>query len=126
MRLKLIASTFGLIASLTVTQIAKAHDDNRGEPHHFRGVETFAAHIALTSTDNVSNAIGRLNLQEFNNNGVTNSKMEIQTFGLAQGDYSVAASLKSDGSSVNIGTITVGNPHGRGHGNSHDNGQGND
>lgn len=125
MRLKLIASTLGLIASLTITQVAKADDGHWGEGHHFCGFETFVAHIALSPTDNVTNAFGQLNLQAFNNNGATNSQVEIQTFGLAQGDYTVAASLKSDGSSVNIGTITVGNPHWHGYGHSNDNGQGN-
>lgn len=126
MRLKLIALTLGLIASLTITQVAKADDGHRGNWHHFWGVETFVAHIVLSPTDNVTNATGQVNLQAFNNNGATNSHMEVQTYGLPQGDYTVAASLKSDGSSVNLGTITVGNPHGRGYGHSHDNGQGND
>jgi hypothetical protein len=127
MRSKLIASTLGLIASLIIAQVAKADDDdNRDRGHHFCGVDTFAAHIVLTPTDNASNAVGQLNLQACNKNGTTNSQMQIQTFGLAQGDYTVAATLKSDGSSVNIGTITVGNPHWRGYGHGDDNGQGND
>lgn len=126
MKINAIASTLGLIASLTITQVARADDGHRGEGHHFCGAETFVAHIVLSPTDNVTNATGQLNLQAFNNNGTTNAQMQIQTFGLAQGDYTVAASLKSDGSSVNIGTITVGNPHWRGYGHSNDNGQGND
>jgi hypothetical protein len=124
MRLNTIASTLGLIASLTITQAVKADDGGRGKGHHFCGVETFAAHIVLSPTDNASNAIGQLNLRTVNNNGTTNSQMVIQTFGLAAGDYTVAASLKSDGSSVNIGTITVGNPHSRALGHSNDNGHG--
>jgi hypothetical protein len=126
MRINSIASTLGLIASLTITQVAKADDGDRGKGHHFCGVETFAAHIVLSPTDNATNATGKLELRACNKNGKTNAQMQIQTLGLAPGDYTVAASLKSDGSSVNIGTITVGNPHGRGPGHLHDNGLGND
>jgi hypothetical protein len=130
MRLRFIGSTLGLIASLTFTQLAKADDGDNDHKQggHIHGQDTINAHINLTATDNAPGASGQLNLQAQNRNGTNYSQMEIQTFGLSEGDYTVAAVLKSTGESVGFGNITVGNPHsngkGKGKGKGDDHGKG--
>lgn len=125
MRIGFIGSTLGLIASLVFTQIATADDgeeNDRKQGGHIHGQETFNAHINLVATDSAQGASGQLNLQAQNRNGTNYSQMEIQTFGLIEGDYTVAAVLKSTGESVALGNITVGNPHS--HGKAGEHGQG--
>lgn len=118
MRLGIIGSTLGLITAFTFTQLAKADDGkHQGSHHEIKGAETFVAHVVLTPTDSAPGASGQLDLQGLNRNGTASAQLNIKTFGLDVGDYNVAASLKSDGSSVSIGTITVANPHSHGKGN---------
>jgi hypothetical protein len=97
----------GLLTALTFTTVAIA-DDGHGKGHKIHGQETFVAHIVLTATDSAPDARGHLNLQSVNRNGNAFAQTEIQTCGLAAGDYTLAASLKSGGDAVTIGTITVG------------------
>ncbi|MGZ4962913.1 MAG: hypothetical protein ACXWKG_16755 [Limisphaerales bacterium] len=126
MRLGLIGSTLGLIASVAFTQIALADDgeNDHKQGGHIHGQEIFNAHIKLTPTENAQPASGQFNLQAINRNGTNYSQMEIQTFGLAEGDYTVAAVIKSSGESVSFGSITVGNPHSNGKGDEHGKGRG--
>jgi hypothetical protein len=106
----------GFIGLVLLTSLAIAFADDDGHKqdgqdghkhgHHIKGAATFVAHVVLTPTESAPKASGRLNLQSVTRNDTVVSKMEIQTFGLAFGDYNISASLKS-GDTVSIGTISL-------------------
>ncbi len=73
-----------------------------------QGNETLDAHIMLVATNNApSGASGLAELKAYNNNGTTTATLDIKTVGLDAGDYTLSAVLKSDGSTVTLGTITI-------------------
>lgn len=72
------------------------------------GTETFEAKVILTGTTNAPDASGRAEIESENDNGTVTGQMQVETSGLVAGDYQVNVVKTSDGSTENVGTLTVG------------------
>ncbi len=85
------------------------HESNEGpDDGEIEGNETLEAKIFLAPTaDAPEGAKGCAKLEAENEDGIQNTELEIKTKGLPEGDYLLTAVRKSDGSSVDLGTITL-------------------
>ncbi len=93
-------------------------DDGEGDDEDggdIDGTESLDARVILVATTNApSSAIGCAKLEVENENGTVTATLAVKTRGLDAGDYTLSAILQSDGSSVNLGTITITNDSGSG------------
>lgn len=103
-----IAAT--VIALTTATALA---DQNRGRGGHGGGEDDqhlFEIELSMMPTaDAPAGSSARISLEAENENGTTMGEFEVKVRNLPAGSYSVTATLKSDGSTVVLGTLTVDN-----------------
>ncbi len=103
-----------LVCGLAVPMARVIADDNGGEDDgapggSIDGSELLHVKAALQPTNAApAGAGGMVALDAKNQNGTVTAKLEIKTFGLDAGDYLLSAIKKSDGSSVDLGQITLG------------------
>jgi hypothetical protein len=70
----------------------------------------FEIELSMTPTaDAPAGSSARLSFEAENENGTPAAELELKTRNLPAGSYTVAVTLKSDGSSVVVGTLTVDN-----------------
>jgi hypothetical protein len=106
-----ILSMFAIvIAFSTASALA---DQNRGRGgHHGDEDDQHLLEIELSmmpTADAPAGSSARVSLEAENENGMTAGELEVKTRNLPAGNYSVTATLKSDGSTVVLGTLTVDN-----------------
>lgn len=81
-------------------------DQNGGTIH---GSEGFEAYVALVPTDNApAGAAGVARIEAENEEGNVSAVLSLRVQGLPDGDYSVQVTRTSDGSVVEVGTLTLG------------------
>ena len=107
-----LLTTFLFAAAFTAAfnlSVARADDDGErgGE---IEGTESLDVDLAMTPTASApAGSSIKLSLEAEDEYGATKAKLELETHGLPAGTYSVNVTLKSDGSTVSLGTFTVGN-----------------
>lgn len=96
--------TVGLLATSTVVRA----DDDHKQGGSNSGVENLQVNAAFIATSNApAGATGTLRLRDKNREGESETQMKIKTRGLADGTYNISATLKSDGSTIVLGQITL-------------------
>jgi hypothetical protein len=84
----------------------RADDDEQGG--NINGTESLDFQVMMTPTAAApSGSSIKASLQADDEDGVTQAKLKLESQGLAAGTYSVSVTLKSDGSTVQLGTFTV-------------------
>jgi len=92
--------------SLAVS-VARADDDGV-EGGQIEGTETLDVDILMTPTASApAGSSIELSLEAEDDEGTTKAELKLETKGLPAGTYSVSVTLKSDGSTVALGTFTV-------------------
>ncbi len=110
-----IPSIFLIAAVSAVLSVAIASaDQNRGRGGHDGGnnddEHLFEIELSMMPTaDAPAGSSARLSFEAENENGTTAAELEVKTKNLPPGTYSVSATLKSDASTVVLGTLTVDN-----------------
>lgn len=102
---------FVLVAccALVVFSGARA-DDGEVEGGDIQGIESLDNELAMTPTAAApSGSSISISLEAEDDSGVTNAQLQLESSGLFAGTYSVSVTLKSDGSTVVLGTFTVDN-----------------
>jgi hypothetical protein len=88
-------------------------DQNRGRDHGHPGMNDehlFEIDLSMMPTaDAPPNSSARLSFEAENEDGIQSAELKIKTDNLPAGNYSVGATLKSDGSTVVLGSFTVDN-----------------
>ncbi|MDB6024502.1 MAG: hypothetical protein JWM68_725 [Verrucomicrobiales bacterium] len=85
-------------------------DDDHKQGGSINGVENLQVLVRFVATSNApAGATGVLRLKAHNRTNTNTTEMRITTRGLAEGTYDVTATLKSDGSTVSLGQITLTN-----------------
>ena len=100
---------FGLCVALALlTGPALKADDDHKQGGHISGNQNLQVLIRFVATSNApAGARGTLRLKSHNHEGTNQTQMKITTTGLAAGTYDLSATLKSDGSTVALGQITL-------------------
>ena len=94
-----------VIASLGLA--AKADDDNE-QGGDISGSESTQIDIVMVPTTAAPPGSSiKASLEADDENGAVDAKLKLKAQGLPAGDYSVSVTLKSDGSTVPLGTFTV-------------------
>jgi hypothetical protein len=95
-----------VIASLGLT-VAKA-DDNNEQGGNISGSESTQVEIMMTPTaDAPPGSSIKASLEADDEDGAVDAKLKVEAQGLPAGTYTVGVTLKSDGSTVTLGTFTV-------------------
>src|SRR6476646_10526575 len=94
-------------AALTVTAVrADEGDDEQGGS--ITGSESLDFEIAMTPTAAApAGSSIKASLEAEDEDGATDAKFKLETQGLPAGTYSVSVTLKSDGSTVPLGSFTI-------------------
>jgi hypothetical protein len=86
--------------------IARADDGERGG--EIDGTENLDVDVIMTPTAAApAGSSIELSLKAEDEDGTTDAELKLETTGLSAGTYSVSVTLKSDGSTVALGTFTV-------------------
>jgi hypothetical protein len=103
-----IFSLIALACSASLSfSVARAQDDGE-QGGNIEGSESMGLDIVMTATAAApAGSSIEASLEADDENGVTSTKLQLQTQGLPDGTYTVNVTLKSDGSTVNIGTFTL-------------------
>jgi hypothetical protein len=123
MKAKVFSSLFLVFALCTVNHSLAWSGDQNGDgdsqgqdggdqegPDNgdINGNESLHAKIILVATTNApAGAKGCAKLEADDNNGTNTATLEIKTTGLDPGDYDISVVRKSDGSTVDLGLITI-------------------
>jgi hypothetical protein len=100
----LLAAAFCLSLGLSV---AKADDNQGGD---MEGTEDFHIEIQMTPTGAAPPGSSiELQLEADNEDGTTQAELELDEKGLPAGTFTVSVTLKSNGSTVQLGTFTIAN-----------------
>jgi hypothetical protein len=105
-------SSFLLMAAccgaLGITAVHARDGGNNGSDDN--GDKAFEIELSMMpTTDAPPNSFARLSFEAGTENGTPTAELEIKVRNLPAGSYSVGAVLKSDGSTVVLGTLTVDN-----------------
>ena len=93
------AGSLGLVA-------LRADDGQQGG--NINGTESLGLEVTMTPTAAApAGSSIKASLEADDEDGVTQAKLKLESQGLAAGTYSVSVTLKSDGSTVPLGTFTV-------------------
>jgi hypothetical protein len=93
-------------AALSIS-VARA-DDGHGGGDDVNGTETFDVDLMMTPTSAApAGATIELRLEAEDDHGATETELKLETHVLPAGTYNVLATLKSDGSTVAIGSFTL-------------------
>ena len=88
--------------------VSRADDDEQGGD--IEGTEDLQIEMQMTPTDAAPPGSSiELQLQADNEDGTTQAELELDENGLPAGTFSVSVTLKSDGSTVQLGTFTIAN-----------------
>ncbi|MDB6026884.1 MAG: hypothetical protein JWM68_3107 [Verrucomicrobiales bacterium] len=103
-KLLIVLCTVGLLAT---SPVVRADDDHK-QGGSTSGVENLQVNAAFIATSNApAGASGTLKIRGKNRHGTAETEMKIKTHGLPGGTYNVSATLKSDGSVVSLGQMTL-------------------
>lgn len=103
----LLAFAFSAALGLTSVQAHDGSDDNE-QGGEIEGTETVNVDLTMTPTASApAGASIQLSFEADDEQGVTEAELKLQTQSLPPGTYSVSVTLKSDGSTVALGTFTV-------------------
>jgi hypothetical protein len=87
---------------------ARADDDSDEQGGDIEGTETLDVEIVMTPTAAASAGSSiELSLEAEDDEGTTQATLKLEPQGLAAGTYNVSVTLKSDGSTVALGSFTV-------------------
>src|SRR5262249_28242872 len=101
----LLAAAFCFSLGMSV---AKADDDEQGGD--IEGTEDLQIEMQMTPTGAAPpDSSIELQLQADNEDGTTQVELELDENGLPAGTFPVSVTLKSDGSTVQLGTFTIAN-----------------
>ena len=101
----LLAAAFCLSLGMSV---AKADDNEQGGD--IEGTEDLQIEMQMTPTGAAPPGSSiELQLQADNEDGTTQAELELDENGLPSGTFTVSVTLKSDGSTVQMGTFTIAN-----------------
>lgn len=111
---KLLVATLCCTA-LSLTTLRAEHGHHGGGGEHgggggddMNGSENLHVEVPMTPTTAApAGSAVELSVEGENENGVSDSKLELETRNLPAATYSVAITLKSDGTTVAIGTFTI-------------------
>ena len=95
------------VGLLTTSSSVRADDDHK-QGGSTNGVENLQVNAAFIATSNApAGATGTLRIHGRDRHGTSETDMKIRTRGLPDGSYPLTATLKSDGSTVALGQITL-------------------
>src|SRR5215470_16840598 len=101
----LLAAAFCLLLGMSV---AKADDNEQGGD--IEGTEDLHIEMQMTPTGAAPPGSSiELQLEADNEDGTTQAELELDENGLPAGTFTVSVTLKSNGSTVQLGTFTIGN-----------------
>ncbi len=96
------------LAAAVLTGFNAVADDDHKQGGHIKGVENLQVLVRFVATSNApTGATGVLRLKAHNRDGTNETDMKITTRGLNPGTYDLSATLKSDGSTISLGQITL-------------------
>ena len=106
-----LITVLALSAALPLSNALADHNGGRGGGDDGMNDEhLFEIELSMTPTaDAPAGSSARLSFEAENENGTSSAELEVKTRNLSAGSYTVAVTLKSDGSSVVLGTLTVDN-----------------
>jgi hypothetical protein len=89
-------------------QEQESHDEDGPDDGDIDGNESLQAKVILVATTNApADATGCAKIEAENEDGAQTVTLEVKTKGLDAGDYNLSAVRKSDGSTVDLGVITI-------------------
>jgi hypothetical protein len=104
----LIVPSIAAIGCLSLAfSVARADDDQEGGDD-VQGFESLDVEIAMIPTAAAPmGSSAKVSLEAEDDDGTTDAKLKLETEGLPAGTYSVSVTLKSDGSTVSLGSFTL-------------------
>jgi hypothetical protein len=102
----LILFSFTVVCSLWIP-LARGDDGQEGGDD-INGSESLETEIAMTATAAApAGSSAELSLEAENENGASQAKLKLETNGLPADTYSVSVTLKSDGTTVSLGSFSL-------------------
>src|SRR6476646_3448324 len=96
-----------LVCSLSLAFTAARADDGQEGGDDVNGSESLETEIPMTATAAApAGSSAELSLEAENEDGVTDAKLKLETKGLPADTYFVSVTLKSDGTTVSLGSFS--------------------